>query len=77
MTAMSAGDPPDRSTAIGAGVGIGAGIGAGWGVVMAAMMDGDVATGIAFGAGAGVVIALVAGATVYRVVTGDSSSTSR
>jgi len=42
---MSAGDPPDRSTAI--------------------------------GAGAGVVIALAVGATVYHVVSGDSSGASR
>jgi hypothetical protein len=62
-------DEGRQSRAIGSGIGIGAGIGAGWGLVMASMMDGDVATGITIGAGAGVVIALVSGTVVYRMAT--------
>jgi hypothetical protein len=59
------------STAIGAGIGLGVGLGGGWGIVMASLMDGDVATGLVLGAGAGLVIALVTGATVYRLAVGE------
>ena len=68
---MSDTDNSTRSKAIGAGVGIGVGIGSGWGIVMAQIMDGDLATGLVFGAGAGFVIALLSGAAVYRTTTTD------
>lgn len=69
VSRMSTTDDSVRSKAIGAGIGLGVGIGAGWGIVMAQIMDGEIATGLTMGAGAGVVIALVSGAAVYHTAT--------